>query len=199
MRCNMLAAAHVVTWTSNTRLSFVFDVCKQKLLGRSAGRISIKGVPCGSLFKTRQRPWCEHSKCSLVGLKMLFPTVAASPKLLLQLCISTLHRIFCVFSEIFNWTARNGKAPNSPVSSLAAKASQRKIQDATTPTSVNYHFTRKCNYKCGFCFHTAKTSFVLPLEEAKKGLKLLKESGEYINSYTVCSVLVCGVNLFTCS
>lgn len=47
-----------------------------------------------------------------------------------------------------------------------------------TPTSVNYHFTRQCNYKCGFCFHTAKTSFVLPLEEAKRGLRLLQEAGE---------------------
>lgn len=46
------------------------------------------------------------------------------------------------------------------------------------PTSVNYHFTRQCNYKCGFCFHTAKTSFVLPLEEAKKGLLMLKDAGE---------------------
>lgn len=46
-----------------------------------------------------------------------------------------------------------------------------------TPTSVNYHFTRKCNYKCGFCFHTAKTSFVLPMKEAKRGLQMLKESG----------------------
>ncbi|XP_028393239.1 radical S-adenosyl methionine domain-containing protein 2-like isoform X2 [Dendronephthya gigantea] len=50
------------------------------------------------------------------------------------------------------------------------------------PTSVNYHFTRKCNYKCGFCFHTAKTSFVLPIEDAKKGLQLLKQAGmEKIN------------------
>nr|XP_060503125.1 S-adenosylmethionine-dependent nucleotide dehydratase RSAD2 [Panthera onca] len=47
-----------------------------------------------------------------------------------------------------------------------------------TPTSVNYHFTRQCNYKCGFCFHTAKTSFVLPLDEAKRGLRLLQEAGE---------------------
>lgn len=47
-----------------------------------------------------------------------------------------------------------------------------------TPTSVNYHFTRQCNYKCGFCFHTAKTSFVLPLQEARRGLTLLREAGE---------------------
>ncbi|KAF0870720.1 S-adenosylmethionine-dependent nucleotide dehydratase RSAD2 [Crocuta crocuta] len=52
----------------------------------------------------------------------------------------------------------------------------------TTPSSVNYHFTRQCNYKCGFCFHTAKTSFVLPLDEAKRGLRLLQEAGmEKIN------------------
>lgn len=47
------------------------------------------------------------------------------------------------------------------------------------PQSVNYHFTRQCNYRCGFCFHTAKTSFVLPLEEAKRGLQMLKEAGMY--------------------
>ncbi|XP_003464994.1 S-adenosylmethionine-dependent nucleotide dehydratase RSAD2 [Cavia porcellus] len=59
---------------------------------------------------------------------------------------------------------------------------EAKGEDSTVPTSVNYHFTRQCNYKCGFCFHTAKTSFVLPLEEAKKGLLLLKQAGmEKIN------------------
>ncbi|XP_077344867.1 S-adenosylmethionine-dependent nucleotide dehydratase RSAD2 [Lithobates pipiens] len=60
----------------------------------------------------------------------------------------------------------------------------RQIQDPerVIPTSVNYHFTRQCNYKCGFCFHTAKTSFVLPIEEAKKGLAMLKAAGmEKIN------------------
>lgn len=51
-------------------------------------------------------------------------------------------------------------------------------QVPTTPLSVNYHFTRQCNYRCGFCFHTAKTSYVLPLEEAKRGLRMLKEAGE---------------------
>lgn len=45
------------------------------------------------------------------------------------------------------------------------------------PKSVNYHFTRQCNYQCGFCFHTAKNSVVLPVEKAKHGLKLLKDAG----------------------
>ncbi|XP_045700472.1 radical S-adenosyl methionine domain-containing protein 2 [Phyllostomus hastatus] len=61
-------------------------------------------------------------------------------------------------------------------------SSEASGEERLTPTSVNYHFTRQCNYKCGFCFHTAKTSFVLPLEEAKRGLRLLKEAGmEKIN------------------
>jgi radical S-adenosyl methionine domain-containing protein 2 len=46
-----------------------------------------------------------------------------------------------------------------------------------TPVSVNYHFSGKCNYKCGFCFHTEKTFNILPLSEAKRGIKLLKEAG----------------------
>ena len=43
--------------------------------------------------------------------------------------------------------------------------------------SVNYHFTRQCNFKCGFCFHTQKNSYKLPLEEAIRGLKILKDYG----------------------
>lgn len=46
------------------------------------------------------------------------------------------------------------------------------------PISVNYHFSRKCNYSCGFCFHTAKTSHVLSLQDAKTGLRKLKEAGQ---------------------
>ena len=45
------------------------------------------------------------------------------------------------------------------------------------PESVNYHFTRTCNYSCGFCFHTAKTSFNVPLEQSKLGLEMLVNEG----------------------
>lgn len=108
---------------------------------------------------------------------MQLSSVVASLKLLLQLCISTLHCMLAsLFSKVRRWTAGACKATTSPVS--PAELDQSKVQHATTPTSVNYHFTRKCNYKCGFCFHTAKTSFVLPQDEAERGLKLLKESGK---------------------
>ena len=42
---------------------------------------------------------------------------------------------------------------------------------------VNWHFLRTCNYKCKFCFHTAKTSHVVTIEEAKRGLRKLHNEG----------------------
>ncbi len=48
---------------------------------------------------------------------------------------------------------------------------------ANIPISVNYHFTRQCNKSCGFCFHTATTSFKQPEDEARRGLALLKAAG----------------------
>ncbi|KAL1616636.1 hypothetical protein SLS56_011339 [Neofusicoccum ribis] len=45
------------------------------------------------------------------------------------------------------------------------------------PISVNYHFTRKCNKSCGFCFHTATTSYKENPERAKEGLRMLKAAG----------------------
>ncbi|KAI0317324.1 hypothetical protein OF83DRAFT_1058879 [Amylostereum chailletii] len=45
------------------------------------------------------------------------------------------------------------------------------------PLSVNYFPHRKCNYRCDFCFHTTKNLSILPLEEAKRGLRLLTEAG----------------------
>jgi radical S-adenosyl methionine domain-containing protein 2 len=48
---------------------------------------------------------------------------------------------------------------------------------AIVPVSVNFHFTRKCNYECGFCFHTEKTSHVESIENMKRGLRMLQQAG----------------------
>lgn len=136
----------------------------------------------------RRRPQWEQSRCDTT--KMNFSSVIASPVLLLQLCISFFHCFFAsVFSKVCYWIEGTCRETSSHVSPVYQKLEQKETQNATTPTSVNYHFTRKCNYKCGFCFHTAKTSFVLPLEEAKRGLKLLKDSGKF--DRLVYSVLFC--------
>ncbi|XP_035613766.1 radical S-adenosyl methionine domain-containing protein 2-like [Oncorhynchus keta] len=115
-------------------------------------------------------------------LAMSFFTQIVFVKMSLQLCISNIQHIF---ATVLAWIGVRG--PQVRLTSTGkvnlVKVLQNNIsQTATTPSSVNYHFTRQCNYKCGFCFHTAKTSFVLPIEEAKRGLQLLKQSGlEKIN------------------
>ena len=45
------------------------------------------------------------------------------------------------------------------------------------PVSVNYHFTRRCNKTCGFCFHTATTSHIEDLPTQKRALRLPAQSG----------------------
>lgn len=45
------------------------------------------------------------------------------------------------------------------------------------PISVNYFFTRVCNYSCVYCFHTDKNNTMLSLRDMKLGLTLLKEAG----------------------
>ena len=61
--------------------------------------------------------------------------------------------------------------------SHCVRIAQSKTPKAIELTSVNYFFTRKCNYNCGFCFHTAKTSHMEPLENAKKILKAIRDRG----------------------
>ncbi|KAI5476792.1 hypothetical protein MNV49_007307 [Pseudohyphozyma bogoriensis] len=42
---------------------------------------------------------------------------------------------------------------------------------------LSLSFSSRCNFACGFCFHTAKTGGHLPKYKALRGLKLLKEAG----------------------
>lgn len=122
---------------------------------------------------------------------MILSSVLGSPMLFLQPFISTiLFVLINVFTKVRSWTSGTRSPPNSPVSPTDGDLHQKKYQDAMTPESVNYHFTRQCNYKCGFCFHTAKTSFVLPLEEAKRGLKLLQDAGKFDRLY---SIILCSI------
>ncbi|XP_052601735.1 radical S-adenosyl methionine domain-containing protein 2 [Peromyscus californicus insignis] len=119
---------------------------------------------------------------------MLVPTALAAGLLsLFQQQLGSLWSglaiLFCWLRIVLGWLG-SGRGQPQPQVPTEPKETQEEPNSSqpTTPVSVNYHFTRQCNYKCGFCFHTAKTSFVLPLEEAKRGLLLLKQAGmEKIN------------------
>lgn len=146
--------------------SFCFDVWKQKQLSFALITALSPVRPLYRECTSKADPDPELAN------KMHFSSVLVSPILLLQFCFRTLRNFLSsVFSKV-PWQTAPRLRGESPTLSPAP------TENATVPTSVNYHFTRKCNYKCGFCFHTAKTSFVLPLEEAKRGLKLLKDSGK---------------------
>ena len=91
---------------------------------------------------------------------------------LLFLIISYAHisYSYLVISALFSLTA--------------STITEENTEDAyvVIPRSVNYFISRKCNYSCKFCFHTAKTSHSLPIEQSAKGLRLLKDAGcEKIN------------------
>lgn len=98
-------------------------------------------------------------------------TMHLPPRQLLRLLLQALAALCSRLALLCLWGPLRGRV--SPSSAPEPGAVPQPV-----PLSVNYHFTRQCNYKCGFCFHTAKTSFVLPLQVAKRGLRLLKEAGK---------------------
>lgn len=112
---------------------------------------------------------------------MLPANQVAFVRMLLHLCVSNVRSLLSEARRLVSGWMRVTMAQVS-FQPKRLQLSSPAQDEVTTPSSVNYHFTRQCNYRCGFCFHTAKTSFVLPTEEAKRGLQLLKEAGmEKIN------------------
>ena len=100
----------------------------------------------------------------------VYPLSTEDMAFLFRKFLDQLHWI--IRSVFFKWRS----------SQAITESTQRRPEDVDgrrsyVPTSVNYFFTRQCNYNCGFCFHTATSSFVLPLEESMRGLRLLRESG----------------------
>ena len=50
-------------------------------------------------------------------------------------------------------------------------------QVASLVRSVNYFISRECNYSCKFCFHTETNTNKFQFEQARYGLKILKDAG----------------------
>ena len=107
--------------------------------------------------------------CAIIALLVLLVSILATKKIFIE---NTLHAIWYVLHALNLKSYENADTKNFE--------GYRKIQNSDlkfVPLSVNYHFTRQCNYKCGFCFHTATSSFVLPLDEAKRGLTMGQSAG----------------------
>lgn len=127
---------------------------------------------------------CERSERQFLNnVTMLTSNQVGFAAMLMQFCFKNVNSFL---AALLGWILRVSgtqvqQTPLGKISRPKTRTREQKEGSSTqltsTPSSVNYHFTRQCNYKCGFCFHTAKTSFVLPIEEAKRGLRLLKEAG----------------------
>lgn len=116
-----------------------------------------------------------------LSLSLVRAVLAALGRRLAALCwsLASLALSLPLSLPLPGWRQVSAPTPAAPAGARRKPEREQERDDASpTPTSVNYHFTRQCNYKCGFCFHTAKTSFVLPLEEARRGLAMLKEAGK---------------------
>ena len=144
----------------------------------------------------------SENKSGRFSENLLITKMAGDSLLLLLLCgLIAIVLIIAVFSRLIKKptrrTAKEAKCEaskeitTSPDKDLGRRRTRVGLlgnelhssalsTDKIIPRSVNYHFTRQCNYKCGFCFHTAKTSSVLPIDEAKRGLKMLKEAGRVL-------------------
>lgn len=85
-------------------------------------------------------------------------------------------RKFSLLASIYDEQNLKGASSQTYLSEAHKKAISERVK------SVNYFISRQCNYHCKFCFHTQKNIDKLSLEEAKEGLRLLKDAGtEKIN------------------
>lgn len=64
---------------------------------------------------------------------------------------------------------RHGRKASAPLPTAEALRQQL--------VSVNWHFTRVCNYKCDFCYHVNTNSFVHSIEKGKEAIRLLRDAG----------------------
>lgn len=96
-----------------------------------------------------------------------------NPWLVLLLFIIILSGL--LYKHFFKAYQHDSPAPNQTL--IPNTSNELTLNNRTVPLSVNYHFTRRCNYACGFCFHTDTNSYIAPLEDAKEALLRLSQAG----------------------
>lgn len=87
--------------------------------------------------------------------------------------ISSLLSLGPILCNICTLMLKDRCRPPPNLLPFANRSNELQFNDETIPLSVNYHFTRRCNYVFGFCFHTISNTQVTPLNDAKASLLLL--------------------------
>jgi molybdenum cofactor biosynthesis enzyme MoaA len=64
-----------------------------------------------------------------------------------------------------------------PVASIVPGSLSRTVAEVLDNGTVNFHFTRQCNFACNFCFHTAKTDAIFAESELLRVLDLIRGAG----------------------
>ena len=97
--------------------------------------------------------------------------------LLLQCCFAWIPST-PLFSKQVSVVLSGAKSNHNSVEAQAITTCvPEEVNNKDLLKSVNYFISRKCNYACKFCFHTAKSSHHLALAQATIGLELLRDAG----------------------
>jgi radical S-adenosyl methionine domain-containing protein 2 len=95
-------------------------------------------------------------------------------------CIMAVYRSLKVEGQRI--AVCNASGSKEEVCSRVVEFVKERMTRFKVPVSVNWHYTRQCNYKCKFCFHTATNDDFLPKSEegmahAKRSLRQLAAAG----------------------
>lgn len=144
---------------------------------RRKSGIPLLSMCCHKIKYKRAKTMTLISSAIMTCLKMKTCSIASIMELLKVFGIYLLNLFFICKQFLTKYTAKKTVKRSKSVLNIEEIPL---YPGQSVPQSVNYHFTRKCNYECGFCFHTAKTSYVLPMEDAKRGLRMLKDCGKFL-------------------
>ncbi|KAK1499529.1 hypothetical protein CCUS01_00254 [Colletotrichum cuscutae] len=109
-----------------------------------------------------------------IAAQTALSTFSTIPPFLWVMCIAMLAITYYFSLRRHADTSRSHRSKTAVTQESKPKPP---VDDPDAPVSVNYFPSRECNYACGFCFHTNTSGYILSLNEAKHGMRLLKDAG----------------------
>ncbi|KAK0369195.1 hypothetical protein CLIM01_13445 [Colletotrichum limetticola] len=109
-----------------------------------------------------------------IAAQTALSTFSTIPPFLWVMCIAVLAITYYFSLRRHADTSRSHRSKTAVTQKSTSKPP---VDNPDAPVSVNYFPSRECNYACGFCFHTNTSGYILSLNEAKHGMRLLKDAG----------------------